>query len=745
MRSHKFSPTTLLLLLSALLLISVTARADDNNADDEYEEHARVLRLSLVKGEVTVRRAGGDEWEQAQMNAPLVEGDTLATGRDARLEIQADSRNFIRVGENAVVRVVTLRDEGIALSLSEGTVTVRLAQFDHDKEYFEVDAPKSTVAAERTGLYRIDVDAQSVRVTVREDGRARIYSETSGFELRSDRTARLIYGGTEDEDWDLSAAASFDDWDGWNSERERDLASRLRYEGRERYYDPEVYGAEELDNYGDWEYTNDYGYVWSPGTTVVNNYNDWAPYRYGHWDWCNPYGWTWVADEPWGWAPYHYGRWVYYNNRWGWAPRGYGYNYRRARWRPALVAFVNLDFGGERRVCWYPLTYGQRDPRGRWWSRGFDPRSPQRAGSLPRSTPWLRAVSTVREHEFGTTKVRALPAGVEVAQRALTNEPVRNLPFTRGGGGRFEGRDGQGRERRADTPGGRVKGANGREVLVINRPAAITPAHALPDRQTGATRRTPGLPLDEELRRARVFNNRQPRVATPSSAGGALDNQSGGATGAVERPRRDRRPFPDAGGGASGDTTRERGDARGRGSEGGEATRSHPARSQPTAVSTPGETNNPGAPSTGGEPHRRRTDDRGDSNTNRYTPSRPAGERPTFERPNEERTREKQPASPPSYRPEPRERTSPPAERTSPPPERERPSRREEPPSYRPERKAPSESRPYEPPPRQEQPRPSTPRQEAPRQERPASPPARESGHPAKTERSESSSERKRP
>src|ERR1043166_6106914 len=234
MRSHKSSPTTLLLLLSALLLISATARADDN-ADDEYDVNARVLRLSLVQGEVTLQRAGGGEWEQAQLNLP-------------------------------------------------------------------------------------------------------------------------------------------------HGERERDLASRLRYEGRERYYDPEVYGAEELDNYGDWEYTNDYGYVWTPATTVVNNYDDWAPYRYGHWDWCNPYGWTWVADEPWGWAPYHYGRWVYYNNRWGWAPRGYGYNYRRARWRPALVAFVNLDFGGERRVCWYPLTYGQRDPRGRWWSRGFDPRSPQVSG-----------------------------------------------------------------------------------------------------------------------------------------------------------------------------------------------------------------------------------------------------------------------------------------------------------------------------------------------------------------------------
>src|ERR1051326_3226176 len=277
MRSHHSSPRTLLFLLSALLLISVTARADDDTADDEYEEHARVLRISLLKGEVTLQRAGSDEWEQAQANAPLVEGDTLATARGARLEIQADARNFIRLGENSVIRVVTLRDEGIALSLSEGTATIRLAQFDRDKEYFEVDAPKSTVAAERAGLYRIDVDPRSVRVTVRDDGRARIYSETSGFELRSERTARLSYTDAGDGDWELSSASDLDEWDSWNAERERYLASRLNYEGRERYYDTDVYGAEELDSYGDWSYTSDYGYVWGPHTTVITNYADWDP------------------------------------------------------------------------------------------------------------------------------------------------------------------------------------------------------------------------------------------------------------------------------------------------------------------------------------------------------------------------------------------------------------------------------------------------------------------------------------
>ena len=165
MRSRLSAPIALLFLLSTLILFSPVALAADDTVsdDDEYEERARVLRVSLLKGEVSLKRAGNDEWEDARLNAPLVEGDVLATGRDARLEIQADARNFVRVGPDSVIKIITLRDEGIALSISEGTATFRLARFDKDKEYFELDAPGTTVAAERTGQYRVDVERDGSR------------------------------------------------------------------------------------------------------------------------------------------------------------------------------------------------------------------------------------------------------------------------------------------------------------------------------------------------------------------------------------------------------------------------------------------------------------------------------------------------------------------------------------------------------------------------------------------------------
>src|SRR5205085_8795677 len=222
-----------------------------------------------------------------------------------------------------------------------------------------------------------------------------------------------------------------------------------------------------------------------------------------------------------------------------------------------------------------------------------------------------------------------------------------------------EGRDGRG-----NAAGGRTTGANGRDVLTINRPAPVMPPRALPDRPTGATARTPGVPLDEELRRTRVFNNRQPRVAPPSTAGGAAAAPGGGVTtGAVERPRPDRHPLSGVGAeGEGGEATRARG------SEGDGATRVRPARPAPPSV------NNPGEPGTGVEPRVRRAEpnDRDDPGSTRVRPTRPSVDRRPVERPNEERPREEQPAAPPAYKPEPRARPGAPGarQRPSPPPAR---------------------------------------------------------------------------
>lgn len=523
--------------LLALLVSTDTTRAAVDDDADVYAPQLRVARISLLRGDVQILRDGKSKWERARLNMPVLEGDTVATLRgDAAVEIQFGRRNFIRLDRETVLRFITFRDNGIALSLPEGAMTARLSSFTPESEYFEVDVPRSTVALKRAGLYRFDVAyaAQDrVRVSVRDGGRARLYTESDEMTLRDGRSAELIARTTDRDDdlaWEMISNQSFDRFDGWNDERERYLATRLRNDDRERYYDDNVWGAEELDAYGDWTNTNDYGWVWRPRTTVINNYYDWSPYRHGRWIYIAHYGWTWVGDEPWGFTPYHYGRWVYYNNGWCWSPRGWqgyaNYNHRHW-WRPALVAFVYLGSSYGEHLAWYPLGYRHHDPRyydnGRGNNNNNYPRTPDRLmplnarelAQLERTNPaYLRAVSTLPAREFGTDAARARPASTDLARRAVTTESVRGrLPIRPTDGSdandrnaRVDGNARTGDGRSADDASrlrnrGVDNGGGANADRRIARPPSLT--RDLPVRETGAGERRIDQPIENVERRTR--------------------------------------------------------------------------------------------------------------------------------------------------------------------------------------------------------------------------------------------------
>jgi hypothetical protein len=97
----------------------------------------------------------------------------------------------------------------------------------------------------------------------------------------------------------------------------------------------------ELEKYGDWFQTENYGFVWQPD--VVKTDPHWRPYTLGRWMHSDQ-GWVWVSDEPCGWAVYHYGRWVLLENHgWVWVPG--------EDWAPAWVAWRQSDDF----IGWCPL------------------------------------------------------------------------------------------------------------------------------------------------------------------------------------------------------------------------------------------------------------------------------------------------------------------------------------------------------------------------------------------------------
>jgi hypothetical protein len=377
------------------------------------------------------------------------------------------------------------------------------------------------------------MNVDEVRVSVTEDGEARVYSESSGFTLRDGRSARLFVGGNRPGEWDIADASDYDtEFLAWSLDRDKTIAARLKDAHYDRYYDRDIYGAEDLSQNGEWIYTASYGYVWRPYSSATSRYADWSPYRYGHWRWVSPYGWTWINDEPWGWATYHHGRWVWDNGYWYWSPYGY-YRYRRSWWSPALVVLAVYN----NNVCWYPLPYryrrhdyNRRDRRNNHnpGPVAGNPTPTPNASPIPGNGPIDRrgnngrlpidsvpptAVIAVTKEEFGMTRGGGRMPSINVSRAVLSKMPDENspplipLPFE---------------ERKVPS-----------EIRSDRRSIPRT----LPT-QTGAAQRKVDAPMDAELQKSRIYGNRPPLQTTPVVTPdiSASPGRETKRTGAVERP-----------------------------------------------------------------------------------------------------------------------------------------------------------------------------------------------------------------
>jgi len=353
-RAHAYIPAAAALVL----LVIPAARADDPDSDGPGRG---VARISVVNGDVSVRRGDSGDWVAAAVNAPLVVQDRLATGAASRAEIQFDYANMLRLASNSEVRLSELEYRRYQIQVARGTVTYRVLR-DSDADV-EVSTPSVSVRPSKKGMYRISVrDDGLTEVTVRS-GEVEVYTPRGVERLRSGKTM-LIRGTSSEPEFQVVRAAEEDDWDVWNERRDRDLERSRSY----RYVHRDIYGADDLDAYGAWIYVPPYGWVWRP---YVNA--GWAPYRLGRWAWLDWYGWNWVSYDPWGWAPYHYGRW-FYSGGWCWWPGVY--RHPHYYYRPALVAFfgwggysgihVGIGFGN---VGWVPLA--PYEPYHPWYGRHY--------------------------------------------------------------------------------------------------------------------------------------------------------------------------------------------------------------------------------------------------------------------------------------------------------------------------------------------------------------------------------------
>ncbi len=213
MTSRKLIPSILVLLFGSLLVGACPAVADSS--------HARIIRLSLVQGDVRfARETHGDPladsnagWETAGLNLPIRQGYVLATD-NGRAEVEFENGAMAFLKENTVL-------EFYDLSLNDAARTTRLvlrqgsASFYVNPaggDYFSVTGGDFTVEADGRSSFRLDnyddgstVEAYKGRVSVLHHKNATQLEKGQSLTVKAGDDSSLKVGRLADED-------DFDRW-----------------------------------------------------------------------------------------------------------------------------------------------------------------------------------------------------------------------------------------------------------------------------------------------------------------------------------------------------------------------------------------------------------------------------------------------------------------------------------------------------------------------------------------------------
>lgn len=329
-----------LLLAAMAALVALPAFAQN-------DPPGRIGRIASISGDVYLSNPQTGELGAAPLNQPLTSGDIVSTAPGARAEIQIGAMT-LRLDSGSRIVLDRIDDESVHVRLDDGRLIAKLPTDDTRRDFL-LDTPHARFRARDTGIYRVDQDPRGTVATayfgtLRADGRDAAIDIGAGEAARlwTDDAGRFAYRMTQ---------GSSDEFTHWSAARDQ----QQRASATARYVSPEMTGAQDLDAWGDWSETPDYGAVWFPRAVAT----DWAPYRDGSWAWVAPWGWTWVGSEPWGFAPFHYGRWVRIRGAWAWAP---GNRVARPVFAPALVAWIGTSSGsfsvsiGTPPVRWFPLA-----------------------------------------------------------------------------------------------------------------------------------------------------------------------------------------------------------------------------------------------------------------------------------------------------------------------------------------------------------------------------------------------------
>jgi hypothetical protein len=349
-------------ILAMMIAFSAALAQENPDPASQVDPPGRVARISFVQGNVSLEPAGVDSFSQAEMNYPLTAGDRVYVDLESISELETAGLT-VRMGNGADLTLASLTDQVAQFGLAQGSIRLRtrdLTAPDGSAAVVEVDTPNGSILVQAAGDIRVDSYPQNdTTVVTVSSGQVQITGPNLDQIVGPNQSLQL--SGTNPVTTQYVQILPPDGLDRF--EQDREAVSQQADAVDDQYVSPDMIGASDLAQYGDWSSDADFGSVWYPRGVVV----DWTPYHYGHWAWVAPWGWTWVESEPWGFAPFHYGRWGNFGGRWGWIPGPPPGIYGRPIhpiYSPALVAFVG-GAPGLGVTAWFPL--GPRETYVPWY------------------------------------------------------------------------------------------------------------------------------------------------------------------------------------------------------------------------------------------------------------------------------------------------------------------------------------------------------------------------------------------
>src|SRR6266404_7528317 len=232
----------LCLLPASLVFCIAIAQAQDST-------NSRVVRLSRTDGQVLVSHPGNDTWDDAPVNLPLQEGDTLAT-QGGMAEIEFENGATAYLAENSVLQFTQLSFSGggritqLNLTQGAGTFYANLTRQDS----FRVVTSTFEAAIPERAEFRVDAfrDSASIQVFL---GEVSVTTSAGSTTFEKGQSVAIHEGDFQNPS--VARLPEPDSFDQWVSAQSETIVSgtkdTLNYITSQNYY-----GLSDLSIYGSW-------------------------------------------------------------------------------------------------------------------------------------------------------------------------------------------------------------------------------------------------------------------------------------------------------------------------------------------------------------------------------------------------------------------------------------------------------------------------------------------------------------